>query len=276
MINMKKLFFSLLVLSLSICAQAQRGWEIGGWLGTSHYFGDLNTEYKLTDIRFAGGIGARYNFNQRICLQFSGNQIGIAGDDADSENEFERQRNLSFENRIWDGTVQLEFNFLPYEHGSSKKWFTPYMLAGFSFYRHNPTAELEGEKFELQGMGTEGQFLGEEYSLNGTAFTFGGGFKFDINYRWSVNIFITSRKSYSDYIDDVSGTYADTEDIENLRGPSAALLSDRSREVLQGGQTIGEPGRQRGNGRNNDIYASLGVGLMYYFGQIRCPEFSRY
>jgi opacity protein-like surface antigen len=258
---------------IGMAVHAQQGWEIGGWAGASHYFGDLNTSYRLTDLHPAGGVVARYNFNKRLCLKFSGNYTKIAASDSDSDNVFEQQRNLSFESQIFDGTAQLEFNFLPYEHGSYDDWFTPYMFAGFSFFDFNPKAELDGETYELRDLGTEGQFRGEEYKNNAVAFTFGGGFKFDINYKWSVNIELSSRKSGTDYLDDVSGTYPDLEDVENLRGQEAVLLSDRSPEIVGIENAIGEEGRQRGNSKNNDIYATLGVGIVYYFGQIRCPQF---
>ena len=50
----------------------------------------------------------------------------------------------------------------------------------------------------------------------------------------------------------------------------AAALADRSVEPK-----IGDPGRQRGNGKKNDMYAFLNVGLFYYFGSIRCPGLAR-
>ncbi len=272
---MNRILIIICLCGLAQFSTAQKGWELGAWAGASQYFGDLNTNYKIHNPNLAGGIVARYNLNKRICLKFSGNYTNIEAYDRNSDNVFELQRNLSFQSEIIDGTAQLEFNFLPYEHGSNDEWFTPYLLAGFSMFSYNPTAELNGDTYELRELGTEGQFNGEEYATNAAAFTFGGGFKFDINYRWSVNIELATRSPYTDYIDDVSGIYADLEDIENLRGPIAAQLADRSPEILGPGLGIGEQGRQRGNGKDNDLYAMLGVSIMYYFGQIRCPEFYR-
>ncbi|MEO6758442.1 MAG: hypothetical protein ABIO24_03240, partial [Saprospiraceae bacterium] len=73
-----------------------------------------------------------------------------------------------------------------------------------------------------------------------------------------------------DYIDDVSGTYADVRDIKAQRGEIAAAFADRSGEPK-----IGLPGRQRGNGKKNDTYALVNIGVFYYFGSIRCPGFLR-
>jgi len=39
----RNLFLCLLLINLSTPAQAQQGAEFGGFIGGSHYFGDLNT-----------------------------------------------------------------------------------------------------------------------------------------------------------------------------------------------------------------------------------------
>lgn len=271
---MKKLVLAFLICIVALAARAQRGWEMGGWLGTSYYYGDLNTKLSLSKPGMAGGVITRYNFNERICLKFSGNATVVGADDADSDNAFQQSRNLSFRSLVVDGTAQLEFNFLPYVHGSKDEFYTPYLFGGASVYYFNPKAEFNGEFVELRPLGTEGQFRGEEYySIQGAA-TIGAGFKIDLNYRWSLNLEVSARRLYTDYFDDVSGVYADKDDIEALRGETAVLLSDRSWEVNSTDLTIGEAGRQRGNSKDNDTYAFIGLGLLYYFGDIRCPPFS--
>lgn len=269
---MKKFLFTLLV-SLFICnAYAQRGFEAGGWIGVSHYFGDLNTNFYLSDPGLAMGAIGRYNFNDRLCIKLSANYGTIQADDVNSENSFEKARNLSFRSRVFDGTFQFEFNFLPYNHGSKDEFYTPYLFAGFSVLHYNPKANINDEWVELRDLGTEGQFKGEEYFSIGGAWAYGIGFKMDLSYEWSINVELSAHKLFNDYIDDVSTVYPDFDDLESLRGPLAVQLSDRSGER---GEPIGDFGRQRGNGRENDMYTMLGIGLVYYFGDIRCPEYSR-
>ena len=149
--------------------QAQKGWEVGGWAGVSHYFGDLNTSMNLSKPGVAFGAIGRYNFNTRTCAKVSLNYGFIRADDADSRNNFEVQRNLSFQSHLLDLTAQLEFNFLPYIHGSQDAYYTPYILAGFTIFNYNPTTELDGQRYALRDMGTEGQFLGDEYNIFSTA-----------------------------------------------------------------------------------------------------------
>ena len=194
----------------------------------------------------------------------------ISASDADSKNLYELRRNLSFRSLVADGTLQFEFNFLPYVHGHREYYYTPYVFLGPSMFYYNPQAELNGEWYDLRDQGTEGQFRGEEYNTTQGAIAYGIGFKCDLSYRWSLNIELSGRRLFTDYIDDVSGTYADPRDIRSQRGDLAARLADRSEEPQ-----IGLPGRQRGNGKSNDTYALLGVGIQYYFGYIRCPSLQR-
>ena len=268
---MKQLYTFILLFSLTtISLNAQQGWELGGLLGVSHYYGDLNTSFNLKDPGIAAMAIGRYNFNNRLALRFGVNYGSVSADDANSENSFEKARNLNFKSNLLDGMAAFEFNFLPYIHGSKDQFYTPYLFAGFAVYSFNPTTEFNGETIELRDMGTEGQFRGEEYYSMQGALAYGGGLKIDLTPEWSINIEASARKLFNDYLDDVSGVYPDMEDLEALRGEIAVSLSDRS---LDG--TIGEIGRQRGNSRDNDTVLYLGVGLVYYFGDIRCPTISR-
>lgn len=273
---MKKSFCLLLFVSiLGVSSQAQRGWEVGGWGGVAHYFGDLNSNFNLNDPGVAAGAIFRYNFNNRVCLKFGANYANVSGDDADSKNTFEQARNLSFQSTIIDGTAQLEFNFLPYVHGSRDEFYTPYVFAGFTAFYFNPKAELNGDLVELRPLGTEGQFKGEEYYTVQGGLAYGIGFKLDLSYEWSLNFELGARQLFTDYLDDVSTVYPDLDDLAKIRGPLAAELSDRSIPVPGVDGNIGEEGRQRGNSANNDSYVMLGVGLVYYFGDLRCPTYGK-
>lgn len=267
----------LLITTITTFSYAQEGWEAGPWGGVSHYFGDLNTNFKLFKPGPAGGFSARYNFNERVGLKFTGSYGEIAADDALSDNIYERARNLSFKSIIVEGNTQFEFNFLPYIHGSKRESFTPYIYGGLAIFYFNPIAELDGEEYELRILGTEGQFKGEEYySVTGAA-SFGMGLKMDLSYRWSVNIDLGIRSTFTDYLDDVSSVYADNRDIARTRGDIAAELADRSLliEGINDG-SLSQKGRQRGDNTNKDAYAFLGVSLMYYFGDIKCPRISNF
>jgi hypothetical protein len=274
--SFKHILAAALIVLFPLTSFSQDGWEAGFWVGASHYFGDLNTQYDISRPGISGGVLARYNFNERLSAKFSANYGSVSADDADSNNAFEQARNLRFESVLIDGTAQFEFNFLPYKHGSKDEFFTPYLFAGLTAVYFNPTTELDGETYELRELGTEGQFKGEEYYTVQGGLAYGGGIKLDLSYEWSINVEISARYLFTDYLDDVSTTYPDMDDLLRLRGPEAVALSDRSLnspDVDLG--KIGETGTQRGNSNNNDSYIMVGIGLVYYFGDLKCPEYSR-
>jgi hypothetical protein len=269
------ILFFLLILGISGFSQTHRGWELGGWGGVSYYFGDLNTSLNLSQPGPGLGVSGRFNFNPRLSLSLSANYGRVEADDAKSSNEFERARNLNFKSNIFEGSLQMEFNFLKYIHGSKDYPFTPYLLGGFSVFQFNPTTRIDGVRYALRDLGTEGQFFGEEYFLIQPAMTYGFGFKMDLNSEWSVNIELSARRLFTDYLDDVSGTYPDKDELLSLRGPVAVQASDRSRPEDREVFNIGQEGRQRGNDKDNDSFNFLKVGVMYYFGYLPCPDISR-
>lgn len=269
--NKVKAYIKLLVICLLVTSSlhAQKGYELGGWLGTSFYHGDLNTSLSIQKPGISGGLMAKRNFNTRVSWRASFNFGIIGADDANSDNNFERSRNLSFRSNLFDFTTGVEFNFLEYIHGSSDYNYTPYLLAGFSIFNFNPTAELDGERYSLRRLGTEGQAPGDEYFTISSGFMIGAGFKWDITDDWNLGIEFTTRRLFTDYLDDVSTVYPDNGLIRSERGDVAADLSDRS--LVDG---IGVAGRQRGNSMNNDTYSFFGITLNKYFGGIECPKIS--
>jgi len=254
----------------SVVVGAQKGTELGAWLGFNQYYGDLHTELSTTDVGLAGGLVFRYNFDERISVKSSLNYGRLSASDTDSQNTFERQRNLSFFSDLWDLTGQVEFNFLPYVHGSSDEFFTPYVFGGLSIHSQDPRTELNGQIFRLREFGTEGQPIGEEYGRFAFAPTIGLGLKWDINADWSFNVELSIHNSSSDYIDDVSSVYPDLSQLNTVRGGQAVDLSDRS--LVRG---LGESGRQRGDRRSNDTYTFLGLSIMRYFGSLPCPKVAK-
>jgi len=258
------------LLSLVGTLMSQKGYELGGWAGTSFYHGDINSSRLVQKPGLAIGVMARRNFDTRVAVKTQLSYGRVGADDANSKNNFERNRNLSFRSNILDWTNTLEFNFFSYEHGHATNNMTPYMFGGFNVFRYNPTAELDGTRYTLRSLGTEGQIPGSEYGLISGGWVLGGGFKFDVNRVWSVNIDMSLRFLFTDYLDDVSTEFPDKDELRGTRGDIAVALSDRS--LVDG---IGIAGRQRGNSNNNDRYTFVGVSILRYFGGIECPEVSK-
>lgn len=270
-------FFAFLCLS----AIAQEH-EFGVWGGITNYFGDLNTKTSFKFVRPGGGVFYRYNIKQRGAWRTSLN-YGIAEfKDAGTNIAWNKQRNLSFKTDIFDVTSIIEFNFLKYdkERDAKKHWFTPYIGTGISIFFFNPKTEYQGKWYYLQPLGTEGQndpsYSGvKKYKLFSFAIPIVGGFKFSFGRNWNWNIAIEAgvRKTFTDYLDDVSGKYPSYASLPGGSGGLAAALSDRSGEV-NGGEKLGKPGYQRGQSPKKDDYLMGGITISYTIITPRCPTVS--
>jgi hypothetical protein len=264
-----------LVLSFSAFAQKD---DFGAWLGGANYFGDLNTETRLRFVNPAGGLFYRHNFDERISARINAGAGRVWADDAYATNYYEVTRNLGFSTNIFEASAQLEFNFLPYStipYSSMKEKhrFTPYVAMGFGVFHFNPFVKYNGEKVFLQPLGTEGQGYPPEfpksYKRTSTAFLIGGGFKIRLGRVTGLTIEGGVRKTSTDYLDDVSGVYADPNILLGEGGPMVAFLADPSVEILP--EPVGATGKMRGDSKKNDDYFFFGVGFSYTLKPYRCP-----
>jgi hypothetical protein len=249
--------------------------EVGGMVNTAYYIGDINTTNHLpTQFNLGGGLIYRYNFNDRVAFKGSILYGRIYAHDEDAESEWQQNRNLSFRSDIFEFSGQIEINFLTYEIGDEKRPSSPYIFAGLSLFRHNPQAEFNDRWVDLQPLGTEGQGIEgfeDRYNLTQISIPFGIGFKFNIWNNLAGAVEWGMRRTFTDYLDDVSTTYVNPTLLEEENGPLAALLADRSLEPLAPDNTNTE--YQRGETNREDWYIFTGLMLTYKIGKprIKCP-----
>lgn len=269
------LLLSCLVLFATTNTINAQYWEVSGMGGVTLYHGDIAPDFSFQAPGAAGSFFARRNVDPRVSLRFGASFGTISASDEKSLNAYNKTRNLSFQSTIFEGSIGFEFNFLPFHHhyqkGRNQNQFTPYLVAGFGVFYHNPKAEYKGSLYALQPLGTEGQAPSQEYSLVQPALIVGAGFKIDINAQWGIVIEGATRVLFFDYLDDISGSYADPRVIKGHRGSLGSVavgLADRSGEV---GQNLGRPGRQRGDSNTNDGYTMFTIGVLYTIHQYECP-----
>jgi hypothetical protein len=231
---------------------------LGGW---SSYKGELADHLFKNELNhFAGGLFFRHNWDRHWSWKLAVNYGKISGDDALSNYAFNRDRNLSFYSNVLDISPLIEFNFFPYETGNYYYPFTPYLFTGISIFHFNPKAELGNDVYELQPLTTEGQ---RPYRRLNIAIPIGGGLKFSIG-RLGVGVEIGARRSYTDYVDDVSTVYPDLNALISAKGQSAAALSDRSFSSTDSSSLVPTSfKKQRGNRQDKDWYLFGGITLYY-------------
>ncbi len=257
---MKIPVFLIISLVISINAFPQRLLELGAFGGLSYYNGDINPSAHLraSNNHLAFGVTARQTLNPRWALKASLLFGNLSGEDSHSDDPFVQYRNLSFNSPIYELSTVVEFNFRafnPFNPPSAFKhpdYFTPYTFIGISGFYFNPQASLDGNNYELQPLQTEG----EDYSRTGIAIPFGVGFKLRLSERMLFSAEYGLRRTFTDYIDDVSSRYPD--DPSTL-SQTARKLSDRSLE--QQGSDGSNWGTQRGNSQTNDWFSFVGITL---------------
>lgn len=275
---MRNLFFSVVFILSCVAANAQYT-EIGFHFGSSYYIGDINPYKHFTHYpQLGGGAFLRANVTDRTAFKFNFLYASVEAHDRDSKSEWQRNRNLNFRSDIIEIAATFEINFLSYEVGDKTRPFTPYVFAGLAYFRMNPEANYNGRWVELQPLGTEGQFTsaaGKSYRRGQIAIPLGLGFKLNITKRVAMGLEYGIRRTFTDYLDDVSTIYADPELLEQYSGPAAVILGDRSLEPS--GPDGTNQGMTRGNSSTNDYYAYTNLSITIRLGptRIKCPAPAR-
>lgn len=257
------LFGLFLLIGFSVEAQriGNQRTEVGLMLGGSNYQGDLSPPSGLPvdidETNFALGGIFRYYFTPRLNFKANVYYGTISGDDRNFQERV--GRNLSFESHVLEFSGQVEFNILPFISGSRTNRFAPYVFTGISVFNFNPQAEdIDGNMVELQPLGTEGQGTPSgtnPYSLTQIAIPMGVGFKYAFRNGWNLGFEFGSRRTFTDYLDDIGTNYAP--DGSQL-SPKARQMSYRQPGYTGGDDTIYPDGRQRG-GDSVDWYIFSGI-----------------
>lgn len=192
--------------------------EAGLMGGTMNYSGELTkTIMDFKHMHLGVGAFVRYTLNQYFTVRAQFTVGSISGNDADSKNLANQIRNLHFKSMLFEGDLKAEFNLLGYHPGHEKK-VSPYIFFGLGLFAFNPKARtfdqtpgVAGSYVELQPLHTEGQ--GDlfpqlkPYKKVQVSLPMGAGVKFAINSNINLGLEIGFRKTFTDYLDDVSGTY---------------------------------------------------------------------
>lgn len=303
-IKMKRNFLIILlfIIVFDIVAEAQRGrknfsgnrrnryrYEYVFGFGVTNFLGDLGglnkigTDYSPVDLEFtltrpAAMFGWRYRLGEFYAVRGTF-AWGIArGDDKLTKEFFRNNRNLSFKSNLFELSAQFE-GFIMKSQGGHRykikgaKGFKAKDIQGYGFVGigavlFNPKAKyLNGRYYPLQPLGTEGQGLvsgTKKYSRVTVAIPVGIGGKYAIDRYWSIGFETGWRKTFTDYMDDVSTTYHTQTLIANGATPQAIYFADPTQ-----GQGLGPSpssvaeGEQRGDPKQNDSYLFFNITAAY-------------
>ena len=218
----------ILIVTLALCfsksSQAQRS-ELGFGLGTFNYTGDLVRTYNFTYSKPAATVFFRSNLSKVVSFRASvtAGKLGASEKPIDA---FATARNASFDIFLFEAALGMEYHFLNWRDDKRPMRYTPYLFAGIGL-------------FGIAGNETKPA----EYSNVQAAIPFGGGFKYIVNPKWYAAFEIGIRKTFFDYLDNVSDT------------------NDQTQKSYQSG-----------NPNDFDNYFFLGITLTRTFYDIPCPR----
>jgi hypothetical protein len=212
--------FMLVTFSLS----AQKS-EVGFGVGTLNYTGDLARSYNVLNSRPAATVFYRANLSQVVSLRAALTGGGIAASDRRPIDAFAEQRDASFSLFLMEASTVMEYHFMNWRDDKHIMRFMPYLFGGLGIFGISGTGNKPSEYSNVQG-----------------AIPFGLGIKYILNLKWYLSLEFGARKTFFDYLDNVSaGT---NQLIKNY---------------------------QYGNPYDNDVYYFVGFSLTRTFYTIPCP-----
>lgn len=283
-------------------------------IGGSGFMGELGgadqvgsqgiRDFDFGAVRPAITAGYRYMLYRNLGVMGNLTFGYVYGDDQLTDEPFRNNRNIHFRSPIIElsGTAQYHFFRLEREGRRFRRvtWsrfltdleMSTYVFAGLGGFYFNPQGYFRAEDYtgsipadqlpsdgwyNLKPLRTEGQgyfATRDTYSRVSMAIPFGLGAILNINRDFAVGIEYGFRKTFTDYIDDVSTTYVDPAIFHEMFDHSPAKIAlaeffaNPSNHDLP--KNVTAPGQQRGNPYNTDAYMFAFVTVYY-----RIPPFRR-
>ena len=255
---MKLILCGLLLLSVELSAQnfhatkyeSRNFFSIG--LGASGYYGDLQRQLIIPNTSFTAEIS--HKLTPQLQVRGSLNYFRLSAADMNQKSQDLIERNLSFHSNNLELSVSILIHFAEIYSHRMRPVFNPFIFAGAGIVTVNPRATLDGEKYNLRRFNTEGA----GYDPWTYTFPLGFGTKIYVTKEVSLIAEFGYRTTLTDYLDDVSTSYA------NIKAEAGTRfqLADRSPELGYKGK---RPGMQRGNPEKNDGYAIMSFRLEWFF-----------
>ena len=318
---MKKLLRSLRVIAFSTIflgtifqASAQSRLEVGVGLGPMFFLGDLGghkgvgktflKDLNIPLTKFSTGLFLNAYPTEWLGFRIAANRGKVEGydniiKDKNGDEYFRKLRNLQFRSNILEAYAAAEFYptvFIErYDELQGK--LRPYGVFGIGLFHFNPKGEYfdangTGTWVALQPLHTEGEGMAEypdrkNYKLTQMEIPMGFGIKYYIKESFYIGAEVLHRKTFTDYIDDVSTNYIDQSLFDQYLTPAQAKMARQLnyRENFPNNLNT-RPGlnEQRGNPKQNDAFFSTILKLGWRLTdpnspgaraarQMRCPSF---
>lgn len=268
--NLKKtvlmIFLSLFIL---INGKAQQ-LNFNVKLGACFYQGDLSPRDDIFSASQAcAGLAIGLQYYKTKYWSIYGDLLigGLKGDDLFASDYERRKRNLHFKTRLIEFGVGTKYSINHFLSYLNQLGVNVEVLLGLNVFHFNPKAQLNGHWVYLRPLGTEGQgwLNGENdlYSNYGLSISSGFSVDFEIADNISGGFEVAHRKTFTDYIDDVSSNYVNYDEQISNSSKLAAQLSNRTGELIGESYQDMKTGTPRGNSSKKDAYFIFSLVMKY-------------
>lgn len=262
----KKLILSILAVTITFCLYAQN-LRLNLFGGLANYSGDLQGKaLTFQQARYSFGLWASYDINPFVMLRGGLHVAKVGADDRFQTRPDNVLRNLSFQTSVLELHAGAEYHFL----GMDNRVFSPYVFGALGGFYYNPYAfDQGGNKVFLRPLSTEGQGVAgypdrQPYSLTQFTVPFGVGVRMVLTDRVDVGVEFGYRKTFTDYMDDVSRSYIDQNALLLARGPKAVEMAFRTPELpTHSNDPYPVDLEKRGSPQYKDNYYFFGLTLTY-------------
>lgn len=249
--------------------------DLGGNLGKGTYFvKDVN----LPVTKMAKGLFINYYPQEWIGFRIAANQGMLEGADSlikekGGEETFRQKRNLHFRSKLLEAYAGIELYPTVFfeEFDGLKGKVRPYGVVGVGMIKFNPQGKYYSPNgtsrwVDLKPLRTEGEGIVDnrpEYKLTSMEVPIGGGIKWYVKENMYVGFEILHRKTFTDYIDDVSTKYVDPKIFSDTRfftPEQSAMAIQMNNRDFNNGATLGRgyvEGDERGHTRNDSFFSSV-------------------
>ena len=237
-------------------------WELGVNYGESHYNGDLSKNFfQVVNMNQALGAFVRYQHTRYWAYRISYTKGTLSASDANNKTSL-RYRNLSFTSPLQELSLVVESHIPEFSVCQNFNW-SGYIFAGIAGFKFRPSNQYG----DLQSLHTEGQGTSSNpnlkpYTLTQIASPFGIGIKFVPLRPIVIGAEIGFRKTFTDYIDDVSTRYPDAKVLAEEVGANAVAAAFSGYGGLN---PQSKKSYQRGNPQFKDAYCIAQLSLSYCF-----------
>ena len=181
--------------------------EVGLLSGGAIFTGTISNKNLLSnDINLYNALQVNYTIYSNLSASLTIASFKLSNSDYLSNNNEQIARGMKFSTSMLSISPSVQYDFVDNRLYSKARRIRPSIGFGLDVATFNPTGVYKGKEYNLQPLGTGGQFIdsaGKPYSLMALGYFFHFKVKYQLSRFNSVGIHFAFHKSMSDYLDDV-------------------------------------------------------------------------